>query len=66
MRQRWQSSWVASGWETSHQKDQAMIGSLRFSATTPSFSREGRETGNGVNNGLCLHEEVSKNIPIDG
>lgn len=41
-----------------HQKDKAMIRNLEFSAPHPILQR-GREAGNGVNDGSCLHDKVS-------
>ena len=49
----WVDSWLRAG----HQKDQAMIRSLKFLVP---YSREGGMVGHEVNNSSCLHEKASK------
>ena len=53
-------SWIP---EAGHQKDQAMIRSLGFSAPSQ-LLQKGRGAGNGVHNGSCLCEETSYKILI--
>lgn len=46
-----------------HQKGQAMIRGLEFSALTPASSTGGRWAGNGVDDLLCLSVKASTKIP---
>lgn len=59
MRCFWVGSWIGAG----HQKDQAVITSLEFSAPPP-LLREERGAGNGVNNRLYLCDEAVIKILI--